>query len=91
MELYQVSGPEHLVESRELGGKTLGLLGFGVIGKKVSRLAQVFGANVIAYDPFVQSSDAEKSRCFIDLVKRSFLVFLMLYQFTFHLLMKLEI
>ena len=56
-----VSGqwPRTSVESRELGGKTLGLLGFGVIGKKVSRLAQVFGANVIAYDPFVKSSDAE--------------------------------
>ncbi len=56
-----VSGqwPRTSIKSRELGGKTLGLLGFGVIGKKVSRLAQVFGANVIAYDPFVSSSDAE--------------------------------
>jgi phosphoglycerate dehydrogenase-like enzyme len=56
-----VSGqwPRTSVESRELGGKTLGLLGFGVIGKKVSRLAQVFGAKVIAYDPFVISSDAD--------------------------------
>ena len=57
-----VSGqwPRTSIESRELGGKTLGLLGFGVIGKKVSRLAQVFGANVIAYDPFILSSDSEK-------------------------------
>ena len=56
-----VSGqwPRTSIKSRELGGKTLGLLGFGVIGKKVSRLAQVFGANVIAYDPFVSASDAE--------------------------------
>ena len=50
--------PRTSIESRELGGKTLGLLGFGVIGKKVSRLAQVFGAKVIAYDPFVPESDA---------------------------------
>jgi len=57
-----VSGqwPRTSIESRELGGKTLGLLGFGVIGKKVSRLAQVFGANVITYDPFIPSSDSEK-------------------------------
>ena len=57
-----VSGqwPRISIEPRELGGKTLGLLGFGVIGKKVSRLAQVFGANVIAYDPFIPSSDSEK-------------------------------
>ena len=46
--------PRTTIESRELGGKTLGLLGFGVIGKKVCRLAQVFGAKVIAYDPFLQ-------------------------------------
>ena len=52
--------PRTSIESRELGGKTLGLLGFGVIGKKVSRLAQVFGAKVIAYDPFVPESDASK-------------------------------
>ena len=52
--------PRTSIESRELGGKTLGLLGFGVIGKKVSRLAQVFGAKVIAYDPFVPESDASE-------------------------------
>ena len=51
--------PRTSVNSRELGGKTIGLLGFGVIGKKVSRLAQVFGADVIAYDPYVESSDAK--------------------------------
>jgi (S)-sulfolactate dehydrogenase len=57
-----VSGqwPRTSIESSELGSKTLGLLGFGVIGKKVSRLAQVFGANVIAYDPFIPSSASEK-------------------------------
>ena len=53
--------PRTSIESRELGGKTLGLLGFGVIGKKVSRLAQVFGAKVIAYDPFVPESDASEN------------------------------
>ena len=52
--------PRTSIESRELGGKTLGLLGFGVIGKKVSRLAQIFGAEVIAYDPFVSDSDSQK-------------------------------
>ena len=52
--------PRTSIDSRELRGKTLGLLGFGVIGKRVSRLAQVFGANIVACDPFVPSSDAEK-------------------------------
>ena len=57
-----VSGqwPRTSIESRELGGKTLGLLGFGTIGRKVCRLAQVFGAEVIAYDPFVQKSDVSE-------------------------------
>ena len=52
--------PRTSIDSRELGGKTLGLLGFGVIGKKVSRLAQVFGAKVIAYDPYVPGSEASE-------------------------------
>ena len=60
--------PRTSIESRELGRKTLGLLGFGVIGKKVSRLAQVFGAKVIAYDPFVPKSEASKHN--VSLVKQ---------------------
>ncbi|MDC0195636.1 hypothetical protein OAJ80_01740 [Candidatus Thioglobus sp.] len=60
--------PRTSIKSRELGGKTLGLLGFGVIGKKVSRLAQVFGAKVIAYDPFVPESEASKHN--VSLVKQ---------------------
>ncbi|MDC0198064.1 hypothetical protein OAK13_04510 [Candidatus Thioglobus sp.] len=52
--------PRTSIESRELGGKTLGLLGFGTIGRKVCRLAQLFGAEVIAYDPFFQKSDVSE-------------------------------
>ena len=52
--------PRTSIESRELGGKTLGLLGFGTIGRKVCRLAQAFGAEVIAHDPFVQKSDVSE-------------------------------
>jgi len=37
----------------ELGGRTVGLVGFGNIGKRVSSLFQAFGAKVIAYDPYV--------------------------------------
>lgn len=35
-----------------LSGQTLGLLGFGRIGKEVVPRAQAFGVQVIAYDPF---------------------------------------
>ena len=48
--------PRTLISSRELKGKTIGLLGFGLIAKKVSCLAKVFNANMIAYDPFVDPS-----------------------------------
>lgn len=37
----------------ELSGKTLGLLGFGRIGRAVSTRAQAFGMNVITFDPFI--------------------------------------
>ncbi len=33
----------------ELGGKTLGIIGFGRIGQAVARLANAFGMNVLAY------------------------------------------
>ena len=35
----------------ELNGKTLGLVGAGLIGTEVARRAQAFGMKVIAYDP----------------------------------------
>lgn len=34
----------------ELDGRTLGIVGLGTIGKKVARLAQAFGMNVLYYD-----------------------------------------
>lgn len=40
-------------EAVELDGKTLFLLGFGRIGRRVARLAQAFGMTVEAHDPFV--------------------------------------
>lgn len=35
-----------------IAGKTLGVIGYGVIGKEVARAAQLIGMTVIAYDPF---------------------------------------
>ena len=38
----------------EIGGKTLGLIGVGNIGKEVSKRASVMGMTVLAYDPYVK-------------------------------------
>lgn len=46
-------------QGNEVFGKTLGIIGFGGIGRQVAERARPFGMEVIAYDPFV-SSDAAK-------------------------------
>jgi phosphoglycerate dehydrogenase-like enzyme len=44
------------LQSGELAGKTLGILGLGNIGLKVARLAAAFEMQVLAYDPYVEAS-----------------------------------
>jgi D-3-phosphoglycerate dehydrogenase len=41
-------------ETVELDGKTLLLVGFGRIGRRVAELAHAFGMAVMAYDPFIK-------------------------------------
>ena len=47
-----------LSNGREVGGKTLGLVGFGAIGQLTAKLAQGVGMNVIAFDPMLAAGDA---------------------------------
>ena len=44
----------------EIGGKTLGLLGVGNIGREVAKRAAVMGMTVMAYDPYVKELDGIK-------------------------------
>jgi D-3-phosphoglycerate dehydrogenase len=46
-----------LFEGVELGGKTLGLIGIGNIGREVARRANALGMTVIACDPYVKSAE----------------------------------
>jgi autoinducer 2 (AI-2) kinase len=39
----------------ELGGKIIGIVGFGAIGRAVARRLLGFGSKLLAYDPFVQA------------------------------------
>jgi len=52
--------PRTSFTSRELKGKIFRLLGFGTIGKKVCRLAQNFGAEVVSFDPYISPSVQKK-------------------------------
>jgi D-3-phosphoglycerate dehydrogenase len=44
-------------EGDEIGGKTLGLIGIGNIGREVARRALALGMQVLAYDPYVKSAE----------------------------------
>ena len=44
----------------EMKGKTLGLIGFGRLGKLVAGYARAFGVRVCAYDPFVSAVDMRR-------------------------------
>ncbi|KAI3603818.1 D-3-phosphoglycerate dehydrogenase (plasmid) [Cupriavidus necator H850] len=56
-----------LSEGREALGKTLGLVGFGDIGRQAAALARAFGMEVIAHDPMLPADhpvwDATGVRC----------------------------
>ncbi len=44
------------IEGAEIGGKTLGLIGVGNIGREVAKRASALGMTVLAYDPFVKEA-----------------------------------
>lgn len=44
----------------EIGGKTLGLIGVGNIGREVAKRASVMGMTVLAYDPYVEEINGIK-------------------------------
>jgi D-3-phosphoglycerate dehydrogenase len=61
------------LKGTELGGKTLGIIGIGRIGKETAKRAKALGMNVIAYDPYIKESGIEgvPMRKFDDLLAKS--------------------
>jgi phosphoglycerate dehydrogenase-like enzyme len=51
-------GWQETVVTESLGGKTLGVLGLGRLGKHVARYGQAFGMNVIAWSPHLTAERA---------------------------------
>lgn len=47
-------------EIQRIEGQTLGIFGFGKIGRAVAKRALAFGMKVVAVDPYVKCEDAEK-------------------------------
>lgn len=43
-------------EGDEIGGKTLGVIGLGNIGKGVAKRAQALGMKIVAYDPYAKET-----------------------------------
>lgn len=45
-------------QGMELKGSTLGMIGYGAIGRRIAELGGAFGMNVIFHDPFVEGSQS---------------------------------
>ena len=49
--------PRNALMGREIGGKRLGLVGFGAIARETARRAAAFGMEIAAHDPFLGPDD----------------------------------
>jgi D-3-phosphoglycerate dehydrogenase len=58
-------------EGDELGGKTLGLIGVGNIGREVAKRALALGMTVIAYDPYVKAVEGVRMVTLDELLAQS--------------------
>jgi D-3-phosphoglycerate dehydrogenase len=59
------------VSGRELSGSTVGLIGYGRIGRHLARILDAMGVNVVAYDPYAQIDAPASAATLDDLMKTS--------------------
>ena len=50
----------HDAQNTELGGKTLGIVGIGNVGRRVARFAGALGMRVLAYDKYVPDEEVRR-------------------------------
>ena len=53
--------PQNL-DAVDLRGKTLGIIGLGRVGSRVSKIGKAFGLKVLAYDPYISDQDFKNAR-----------------------------
>jgi D-3-phosphoglycerate dehydrogenase / 2-oxoglutarate reductase len=63
--------PTSAMRGMELHGKTLGLVGLGRIGRLSAGFGRAFGMRVLAYDPYVQTSDLAEVVSLEDVLRQS--------------------
>lgn len=54
--IRQQEWKDSLTKSESLNGLQLGLIGFGRIGQRVARMGRFFGMNVVAHDPYQETT-----------------------------------
>lgn len=59
------------IHTRDLEGKTLGLLGFGRTGRATARRARAFDVRLLAHDPYITLTPEERAGFDVELVDRA--------------------
>lgn len=54
------NAPYTVFKGTELKNKTLGIVGYGSIGRRVGRIARAFGMELLIFDPYVGEIDVEE-------------------------------
>src|SRR5439155_26804709 len=57
-------------ETRDLEGKTLGLIGFGRTGRATARRARGFDVRLLAHDPYITLTIEERAEYGVELIER---------------------